>query len=212
MNPMFFKTAMFAAAVLLAIVWLKIVATANWNLYGLAGVAISLISAIPLCIGNHQDQRFVTGLTAGAIAIVAFGIGDYRRNEPSSDRTQSVVIDNTSFITALAEQKMMYRSPAFGGKPGAVQGFSDGIPMAIDSHVIPEKILKEATAEWNALPESTKQKIKVQRVQATQQFSTDNLEYASTLVSWLIKIGMMSVVGIVAFTVASAPAILAMKR
>jgi hypothetical protein len=203
---------MFVVAVLLAAIWLKIIAATDWNLYGLAGAAVGLVSGIPLCIGNYFDQRFVPGVLAGAIAVAAFGIGDYQWKVCRQERIQSTIADDNSFITALAEQKMLYRSPAFGGKPGAVEGCPDGIPIVVDTCEIPEAILKEATAEWNALPEATKQKYREQRVQVTQQSFGDNYEHAATLVPWLMKIGMMLVAGIVAFVLAAAPAIVALRQ
>jgi hypothetical protein len=212
LNSAFSKIIVSVVAVLLAAIWLKIITAMDWNMYGLAGAALGLSAGIPLCIGNFTDRRFVLGLLAGAIAVAAFGIGDYRGKEHNQERIRTAIADDNSFIMALAEQKMMYRSPAFGGKPGAFEGCPDGVPMIVDSRTIPDGILKEATAEWNALPEATKQKFREQRVQITQQSFGDKIEPTATLVPWLMKFGMMFVVGMVAFVVASAPAIPAMKR
>jgi hypothetical protein len=212
LNSNFSKIALLAVVVLLVAAWLKIAVAADWNLYGLPGIALGIASGIPLCIGNFKEQRFTSGLLAATIALVAFGVGDYQANERHRERIHTSIADDRSFIAALAEQKMMYRSPAFGSKSGTVENISDGVPMVADSRVIPDGIMKEATAEWNALPETAKRKIREQRVQVTRQSFGENLEQTSIFVPWFMKIGMMSVVGAVAFALASAPAISALKR
>jgi hypothetical protein len=212
LNTTLSKILLFVFVAFLAAVWLKVSAAMNWNLYGSAGVAIGLLAGIPLCIGNWTDRRFTSGLLALVVAVAAFGLGDRQGHDQHRERIRLAIADDKSFITALAEQKMMRQAPAFGGKPGAIEGYPDGVPMVVDSRAIPEKILQEATAEWNALPEAVKQKIRDQRVQITQQSFGENLEQTAAPTAWLMKIGMMFVVGIVAFMVASAPAIMALKQ
>jgi hypothetical protein len=133
-------------AILLAVVWMTIGIARSWNLFGSAGVAVGLLTAIPLGISNRSDRHFRYGLLAAAIAVAAIGIGVLQSNHQRRERLHSAITDDKSFIAAMAEQKMMRQSPAFGGKTGAVEGYPAGIPLIVDSRPIPENILKEAAA------------------------------------------------------------------
>jgi hypothetical protein len=62
------------------------------------------------------------------------------------------------------------------------------------------------------MPESAKNKIREQRVQITQQSFGRDLEDAAVPVPWIKKFGTMFAVGVVAFVVAAAPAIIALKQ
>jgi hypothetical protein len=206
------KIVLFVFVVLIAAVWLKVSAAMNWNMYGAAGIALGLLTGIPLCACNWTNRRFAVGLLATVIAAAAFGVNDLQNSHRHRERIKTEMIDDKSFIAALAEQKMMRQSPAFGGNPAMAEGLPEGVPMISDSAKIPPRIMQEAAAEWNALPEAVKQKNREQRTHITRQSFGQNLELIAEPTPWILKIGMMFTVGLVAFVVAAAPAIIALTQ
>jgi hypothetical protein len=206
------KIATITAAVILSAVWLKLSAALDWNIYGTAGIAFGLLAGIPLCVGNWADRRFTFGSIAAAIAVVAILVAQYRDQDSRRERIQSAITDDKSFIAAIAEQKMLHRSPAFGVRAGTGEDLSEGVPLVVESDRIPEDILREATAEWNSLPENAKNTIRQRRVEVTQESFGNDFEGAAIPAPWTLKLRMISFAGLLAFATAAAPAMMAIKR
>jgi hypothetical protein len=149
---------------------------------------------------------------AGVIAVTAIGASDFQRTHRRRERVMTALSNDQSFIATMAEQKMMRQSPAFGGNPAMATGMPEGVPLIADSAKIPEKIMQEATAEWNALPETVKQKIREQRTEITRKTIGQDPDLIAEPTPWILKIGMTFIVGLVAFMVAAAPAFMALKQ
>jgi hypothetical protein len=206
------KIATIIAAIILSAAWLKLSTVLSWNIYGSAGIAFGLLAGIPLCVGNWADRRILFGSMAAAIAIAATVVAQYRDESSRRERIQTAITDNKSFIEAIAEQKMLRKSPAFGVSGGAGEDLRDGVPLAVESKRIPEDILREATAEWNAMPEKAKNKIRQRRVEVTQQSFGNNFEGAANSTPWTLKLRTISFAGLLAFATAAAPAMIAIKQ
>jgi hypothetical protein len=211
-NTKLSKIVLFFVVIIIVIFWLKISVALGWNLYGSAGIALGLLTGIPLCVSNWTNRSFPAGLLAGVIAVAAIGVNDFQNAHRRRERIKTEMTIDKSFIAALAEQKMMRQSPAFGGNPAMAEGLPEGVPMIADSAKIPARIMQEAAAEWKALPEAVKQKNREQRTHITQQSFGQDLELIAEPTPWILKIGMMFTAGLVAFVVAAAPAMIALKQ
>lgn len=185
--------------------WLWLCDTMGWNRIGWAAAILGVLLGVAIGVGNLGSRSFVAGVCAALVAGAAVGISHDRSAQQRSEKKAEELLDDKSFITAWAEQKLADQATTLVENGTASPSLSFGSPVTNSRSQIPDRIWAEAAKEWEALSESSREQIRQQRVQWMGQ-SHGPAPLLRDSPRLLFKAVMVVIAGALAFVLGAAPA------
>jgi hypothetical protein len=200
------------AAVVVAAGWLWLCDAMKWNRLGWAGLALGVLIGLAFWVGNRTSRGFTAGVFAALVAGAAIGISHDRSLQQHPEEGKNDISGDDSFIRGLVEQKLAEQAATLAKSGELPPNLAFGAPVVNSRSEVPERIWKEASDQWKALPEAIKQQIRQQRAHWVQQSRGPNWERPRENTRWLFKVVMVFAVSVIALVLGAAPALVDRTR